>query len=193
MDQERATSVGFDRQTNGSSLSVNEAIINVSSSDENQKVTSMVVMNVEEDEAYSASCVVDVHDEKLGDISGRRLCRICHLHALGSGERLVDLIELGCDCKGELGFAHSDCAGAWFKIKGNRICEICFKNVKNVNGSVGNRFMEGWNRNRAEENYDFDSSENNRGRWHGQLLCNFLIACLVIAFVLPWLFRVKIF
>lgn len=29
--------------------------------------------------------------------------------------------------------------------------------------------------------------------WRGQPLCNFLMACLVIAFILPWFFRVNMF
>ncbi|CAL5408983.1 unnamed protein product [Camellia sinensis] len=32
----------------------------------------------------------------------------------------LNLIELGCGCKDELGIAHGDCAKAWFTFKGNR-------------------------------------------------------------------------
>uniref|UniRef100_A0A2P2PXU3 RING-CH-type domain-containing protein n=1 Tax=Rhizophora mucronata TaxID=61149 RepID=A0A2P2PXU3_RHIMU len=31
----------------------------------------------------------------------------------------MDLIQLGCGCKDDLGIAHAHCAEAWFKLKGN--------------------------------------------------------------------------
>lgn len=59
------------------------------------------------------SCSIDVENE--------RICRICHLSAEESGNKgVVDLMELGCGCKGELAVAHLPCAEAWFKVKGNR-------------------------------------------------------------------------
>lgn len=75
------------------------------------------------------SCVIDMN---CGSYDGEMVCRICHL---SSGQPLeatavgtprsannisTDLIMLGCACKDELGIAHSHCAEAWFKIKGNR-------------------------------------------------------------------------
>lgn len=48
------------------------------------------------------------------------ICRVCHLSAKESGNSSVELIEIGCECKGELGFAHLQCAEAWFRVKGNR-------------------------------------------------------------------------
>ena len=60
---------------------------------------------------------------------GERVCRICHLNSEQSLESTdststtaaaMDLIQLGCGCKDELGIAHSHCAEAWFKLKGNR-------------------------------------------------------------------------
>lgn len=82
------------------------------------------------------SCVIDIKsgggDEKGTKESGNeeRVCRICHL---GSEQLLettdatatadsstMGLIHLGCGCKDELGTAHSHCAEAWFKQKGNR-------------------------------------------------------------------------
>lgn len=73
------------------------------------------------------STVIDVKcdggDRKLGEDyegDGQRVCRICHLSTYEAEKNLVDLIEIGCGCKGELGFVHSHCAEAWFKLKGNR-------------------------------------------------------------------------
>ncbi|PHU19065.1 hypothetical protein BC332_10216 [Capsicum chinense] len=70
------------------------------------------------------STVINVKcDGKVGeDLEGdcRRVCRICHLSTYDAEKSSVDLIELGCGCKGELGFVHSHCSEAWFKLKGNR-------------------------------------------------------------------------
>ncbi|XP_022926134.1 uncharacterized protein LOC111433334 [Cucurbita moschata] len=129
--------------------------------------------------------------------NGERVCRICHLasdQASGAktGTSTSELIQLGCDCKDELGITHTHCAEAWFKLKGNRMCEICGETAKNVEGVGDNRFMEEWNEGRS---VDSNGNISNRGGrcWRGQPFCNFLMACLVIAFVLPWFFRINIF
>lgn len=71
----------------------------------------------------SSSCVIDVNE----NLDGEWVCRICHLNSDQSLEATSttvqiqrELIQLGCGCKDELGGAHSHCAEAWFKIKGNR-------------------------------------------------------------------------
>ncbi|KAL3522523.1 hypothetical protein ACH5RR_015357 [Cinchona calisaya] len=142
-------------------------------------------------EGEKCSCVIDV---KCGKLEGesQRLCRICHLSKSEIEKDLMDLMELGCGCRGELGYAHSRCAGAWFKLKGNRICEICGETAKNVTGISDNRFMEEW-KEQGLTGSTASSSERRRGCWRGQPLCNFLMACLVIAFVMPWFFRVNMF
>lgn len=83
------------------------------------------------------SCVIDV---KCGDgtefkkiSDGEMVCRICHLSSEQPLQNADDdskrdptttngneLIQLGCGCKDDLGIAHSHCAEAWFKLKGNR-------------------------------------------------------------------------
>ncbi|KAG5597269.1 hypothetical protein H5410_038501 [Solanum commersonii] len=55
------------------------------------------------------------------------VCRICHLN-----DESMELLQLGCDCKGELGVCHRHCAEAWFNQRGNRSCEICGKTAKNA-------------------------------------------------------------
>ncbi|KAJ9690723.1 hypothetical protein PVL29_013067 [Vitis rotundifolia] len=153
------------------------------------------------------SCVVDVKcgggggGGGLGENwDGERVCRICHLSSEPAAEgsiatcrdASVDLIHLGCGCKDELGISHPHCAEAWFKLKGNRMCEICGETASNVRGVWDNRFMEDWNERRYAGSSS-NSSDRSGGCWRGQPFCNFLMACLVIAFVLPWFFRVNMF
>ncbi|XP_045821079.1 uncharacterized protein LOC123914118 isoform X1 [Trifolium pratense] len=155
------------------------------------------------------SCVIDMNCGSCGDFNensdGEMICRICHLAsgqpleamAVGTPNSVNDndktgLIMLGCACKDELGIAHRHCAEAWFKIKGNRLCEICGETAKNISEVTDNGFMEEW----CESGFIDNGNTSHRrlvGCWTGQPFCNFLMACLVIAFVLPWFFRVKMF
>ncbi|KAG8365564.1 hypothetical protein BUALT_Bualt18G0118100 [Buddleja alternifolia] len=139
------------------------------------------------------ACVIDIDGEDLAR-GNQRVCRICHLSAKESGMiSLTEVMELGCGCKGELGVAHSHCAEAWFKVRGNRLCEICGETAKNITGVGGNAFMEEWNDQRRSGDSGISSPDDSRGCLRGQPLCNLLMACLVIAFVLPWFLRVNMF
>ncbi|XVF87304.1 hypothetical protein PTKIN_Ptkin18bG0109200 [Pterospermum kingtungense] len=153
------------------------------------------------------SCVIDIKGNGGGrrwledSWDGERVCRICHLNseqALESTDSTsntasaMDLIQLGCGCKDELGIAHIHCAEAWFKLKGNRMCEICGQTAKNITGVRDNRFIEDWH-DQGSTSGGVSSSVRPVGCWRGQPFCNFLMACLVIAFVLPWFFRVNMF
>ncbi|KAI4368125.1 hypothetical protein MLD38_016719 [Melastoma candidum] len=158
------------------------------------------------------SFVIDIRPQWTpgGNLQGDKICRICHL----SSEQVFDsntpkvvaaskigrsasfgaeLILLGCGCKDDLGTAHRHCAEAWFKLKGNRFCEICGKSAKHVFGVGDNRFMEEWHDERGIASTSTSSSEGGSGCWRRQPFCNFLMACLVMAFVLPWFFRVNLF
>ncbi|KAL3615140.1 hypothetical protein CASFOL_040801 [Castilleja foliolosa] len=135
----------------------------------------------------SSSCVIDIDGKE-----NQRVCRICHLSAKESGKTPVELMELGCACKGELGVAHLHCAEAWFRVRGNRTCEICGQTAKNITGVGDAGFMEEWNETGSGAAFA-SSSDENRSCLRGQPLCNFLMACLVIAFILPWFFRVNMF
>ncbi|KAG8385415.1 hypothetical protein BUALT_Bualt03G0043000 [Buddleja alternifolia] len=144
-----------------------------------------------EKEDKCSSISIDVNsDEFVGE--NQRVCRICHLSAKESGNSLLELMELGCGCKGELGVAHLHCAEAWFRVKGNRLCEICGESAKNITGVSDNGFMEEWYERRPGDS-GASTSDDSRRCLRGQPLCNFLMACLVIAFVLPWFFRVNMF
>ncbi|KAK1382159.1 RING-CH-type domain-containing protein [Heracleum sosnowskyi] len=166
---------------------------------ENRDVINHDVVSKGLDDDKGLSCVIDVKTEE--NLDAEWVCRICHLSSdqslesastSASASNEKELIQLGCGCKDELGSAHSYCAEAWFKLKGNRLCEICGQTAKNITGIADNRFMEQWN-DRIFSGYGIRSSERSGGCWRGQPFCNFLMACLVIAFVLPWFFRVNMF
>ncbi|XP_073157642.1 uncharacterized protein [Henckelia pumila] len=193
----RIDSAGSDDSGNsvdpGTVIEVGEHVI----ADPNSKVNGSMADNatpVDETaktEDKRSSIVIDVDcKDAIGD--SQRVCRICHLSAKESGKSLMGLIELGCRCKGELGVAHLDCAEAWFRVRGNRFCEICGDAAKNIKGVSDYGFMEAWN-DRSSTDPSNLTSEGSRRCLRGQPLCNFLMACLVIAFVLPWFFRVNMF
>ncbi|XVE51485.1 hypothetical protein DITRI_Ditri02bG0044900 [Diplodiscus trichospermus] len=143
-------------------------------------------------EAEDSSCVIDIKGSGGGrrqleeSWDGEIVCRICHLNSEQSLESTdsksttaaaMDLIQLGCGCKDELGIAHSHCAEAWFKLKGNRMCEICGQTAKNITGVRDNRFIEDWH-DQGSISGGVSSSDRGGGCWRGQPFCNFLMACL---------------
>lgn len=73
------------------------------------------------------------------DWNRERVCRICHLASdqasePKTGTSTSELIQLGCDCKDELGISHSHCAEAWFKLKGNRFLPLSLLDYYKVSG-----------------------------------------------------------
>ncbi|KAH0932824.1 hypothetical protein HID58_009941, partial [Brassica napus] len=117
-------------------------------------------------------------------------CRICHLGVVetsGGGA-----IELGCSCKEDLAVAHRQCAETWFKIKGDKICEICQSVARNVGGAnemvvvtvVDERELR--NGGGGEETAALGAIEN---RWQPQRLVNIVLACMVFGFFISWLFH----
>ncbi|XP_020590210.1 uncharacterized protein LOC110031381 [Phalaenopsis equestris] len=123
-------------------------------------------------------------------------CRICHLsleiYSQDSGGPMV----LGCSCKHDLASAHKQCAETWFKLKGNRTCEICGLTAKNVAGiSEADQSVEHPNETSSGSAYAAPpplpppQAETTRLFWQGHNILNFLLACMVFAFVISWFFH----
>ncbi|KAK1428687.1 hypothetical protein QVD17_17526 [Tagetes erecta] len=145
---------------------------------------------------------------------GEKQCRICHLKFEVAGDVTEDedddavngdgdsgggggggVIELGCNCKGDLGAAHKQCAETWFKIKGNMICEICGTTAQNVAGDQTHETSH-----TANETEPVDRSTTGpmlvpsepRTFWQGRRIMNILLGCMVFAFIISWLFHFNV-
>ncbi|ESW12436.1 hypothetical protein PHAVU_008G112400 [Phaseolus vulgaris] len=123
-------------------------------------------------------------------------CRICHMGLESDSHESGAPIELGCSCKDDLAAAHKHCAEAWFKIKGNRTCEICHSVARNVYGTNEDsteHVSDGNNATTAAATLSTPApSTEPRRFWHGHRFLNFLLACMVFAFVISWLFHFNV-
>ncbi|KAM7464006.1 hypothetical protein LguiA_032127 [Lonicera macranthoides] len=142
--------------------------------------------------AAESDCSVEVGEIKVYMGKVDRDCRICQL-SLESGIA----IELGCSCKDDLAAAHSHCAETWFKIKGNKTCEICNSLATNVVGANETESAQRTNDANgtavnAAASAPTSQTIETRSCLNGHRFINFLLACMVFAFVISWLFHFNI-
>lgn len=130
---------------------------------------------------------LNVHSEKA-----KRDCRICQLSLDMDDQESGIPIELGCSCKDDLAAAHKHCAEAWFKIKGNKTCEICNSTARNVVGPNDIESAQQEIDTNAAASGPISSTGETRTCLNGHRFLNFLLACMVFAFVISWLFHFNI-
>lgn len=120
-----------------------------------------------------------------------RDCRICHLNTDSANQDSGPLFVLGCSCRDDLAVAHRQCAEAWFKIKGNNICEICGSVAQNVPGADEAELAQPRNGSNDSSTTAImpTTGAESRNIWQRQRVLNFLLACIVVAFVISWLFH----
>lgn len=120
-------------------------------------------------------------------------CRICHLGLESAAAESGAGITLGCSCKGDLSYAHKQCADTWFKIRGNKVCEICSSTASNVVVLGDPEFSDQWSEtNSAAAAQAPPPPAEPRRFWQGHRFLNFLLACMVFAFVISWLFHFNV-
>ncbi|XP_010423910.1 PREDICTED: uncharacterized protein LOC104708950 [Camelina sativa] len=144
------------------------------------------------DETYS-----DSEASRSAGGSPEKDCRICHLGLESNRHECGDPMVLGCSCKDDLGYVHKQCADTWFKIKGNKTCEICRCIAQNFS-KVANEIDQTLTT--VETNVDdveagnistvvATSDSDDRRFWRGNRFLNFLLTCMVCAFVISWFFH----
>lgn len=146
--------------------------------------------------SLSGESPVETTDVESGGVENKlllgrnlRVCRICHLNTDATNQDSGFLFELGCSCREDLAVAHKQCADAWFKIKGNKTCEICGSIAQNVSGADE---AVSTTQPRNGSNYSSTNVTESRNTWQSHPVLNFLLACMVVAFVVSWLFHFKV-
>ncbi|CAI9780104.1 unnamed protein product [Fraxinus pennsylvanica] len=134
--------------------------------------------------AADSDCSVDIENGGFGEIKVHferveRDCRICHLSLVSSSPDSGVAIELGCSCKDDLAAAHKHCAETWFKIKGNKTCEICNSIACNVVGPNGTEGAQQTNEtNAVGTSAPTSLATGSRSCLNGHRFLNFLLACM---------------
>ncbi|XP_010036055.2 probable E3 ubiquitin-protein ligase MARCHF10 [Eucalyptus grandis] len=84
---------------------------------------------VDPSSANDASAEEIANEDASEDIPEEEaVCRICMVELSEGG----DTLKMECSCKGELALAHQECAVKWFSIKGNKTCDVCKQDVRNL-------------------------------------------------------------
>ncbi|KAL2461103.1 RING-CH-type domain-containing protein [Abeliophyllum distichum] len=77
--------------------------------------------DVNEKKVNDQSVIVGVDKSRNDEnLIAEKVCKICHLGKEKTISGSLEVISLGCDCKGELGFSHRHCAETWFCQRKNR-------------------------------------------------------------------------
>lgn len=147
-------------------------------------------------ESYESDCSFEV-DLETGDVKVNlekleQDCRICHLGLVSSAPESGIAIVLGCSCKEDLAAAHKQCAETWFKIKGNKTCEICGSTARNVVLAGEIELVEQHSTETSVSVAAPTQPNETRSFWQGHRFLNFLLACMVLAFVISWLFHFNV-
>ncbi|XP_050209070.1 uncharacterized protein LOC126659778 [Mercurialis annua] len=157
-----------------------------------------IVKESRSDDEVDLESGVSGDEIKMHALKDEKDCRICHMSLdvanQESGANGLP-IELGCCCKDDLAVAHKHCAEAWFKIKGNKTCEICGSVARNVTGPNEVELVEQWNEGNEAAVATAAPSVHaieTRHFWQGHRFLNFLLACMVFAFVISWLFHFNV-
>ncbi|KAK6227883.1 hypothetical protein SCA6_000223 [Theobroma cacao] len=196
--QEVVIDVDGEEQANQTDNEEQEDRCSSSSSDESAG-TNEIIKERESSVFETSSLEVDLEsgatETKVHLAKVERDCRICHLSLDPTSEESGVPIELGCSCKDDLAAAHRQCAEAWFKIKGNRTCEICGSTARNVAAANETDITDQWNEandaTAATAPVTIHAAET-RNFWQGHRFLNFLLACMVFAFVISWLFHFNV-
>ncbi|KAG8493187.1 hypothetical protein CXB51_010591 [Gossypium anomalum] len=149
------------------------------SSTDEESGTTEIIKERESSMSHELDLESGVTETKLHLAKMETDCRICHLSLDPNNQESGVPIELGCSCKDDLAAAHKHCAEAWFKIKGNRTCEICGSVAQNVAAANEMDTVELWNEandSTATAAPVAIQAAETRNFWRGHRFLNFLLA-----------------
>ncbi|XP_077219414.1 RING/U-box superfamily protein isoform X3 [Tasmannia lanceolata] len=105
------------------------------------------------------SADVEDGDEEIPEEDA--VCRVC-LDELCDGE---NSFKMECSCKGALSLIHEKCAVKWFRIKGNKKCDVCGQEVRNLPVTLF-RMQSSGQRDNGDLNIRQNSNSQLTRAWH---------------------------